>query len=110
MLIKQVHMFSKIADHCILEIVTPFPAMETTRITREVWLFKSAKWDRLNKILNNIDWGSLRNQDPDEGVEKFSEIILEAAKTCIKRKPIGETESSHPWMNDRVVQAVDAKR
>ena len=44
-----------IADHCIVEVVAPLPMLEQRVVSREVWLFKNADWQRLNELLYEID-------------------------------------------------------
>ena len=52
----------------------------------------------------------MQNQDPTAGAKKLTSVILEKAGLCIKRKLLRETKSTHPWLNDRVLQAVEQKR
>ncbi len=36
--------------------------------------------------------------------------IGQAAGSCINKTTLSETKSTHPWLNKRVMQAVEAKR
>ena len=79
-------------------------------VCREVWLFNSADWQRLNDVLHQIDWTFIRNTSPHDGVKRLTNVVLESAKLCIRKKRIKETKSTHPWLNDRVLRAVETKR
>ncbi len=40
----------------------------------------------------------------------MTEAILQAAGSCINKTTLSRTKSTHPWLNERVIQAVEAKR
>ena len=65
---------------------------------------------RLNSVLSEIDWTFLHRVDPERGVAQVTTPVLESAKLCIKRKRLVEIKSTHPWLNDRVMNAVSEKR
>ena len=100
----------KIADHCIVEVVAPLPVPETRMIEREVWHFGSAKLERLDSLLKGINWEFIYRGRPEDSARRMTDIVLEKASTCIKKKKLVERKSSNPWLNDRVMLAVNAKR
>ena len=102
--------YPQVADHCLVEVTAPVPVPMAMTVQREVWHFRSAEWDRLNALLGEADWSFLRELDSSEGAKRMTRTVVEAAKLCIKRKLLVERKSTHPWLNDRVLRAVDAKR
>ena len=100
----------KIADHNLVQICIPFATPTETIVKRDVWQFRSADWDRLRRMLGDIDWSFLRTMAVDLSAQKVSHLILEVATKCINRKAIREHKTTHPWLNERVLQAVDEKR
>ena len=40
----------------------------------------------------------------------MTDAILQAAFSCINKKTLSETKSTHPWLSEGVMQAVEAKR
>ena len=74
------------------------------------WQFRSADWDRLSALLNEVDWTFLQELSPDDGAQRLTRVILQAARVCIKRRQLEEVKSTHPWLNERVMEAVEAKR
>ena len=47
---------------------------------------------------------------PDEGARHLSETLLQHASSCVRKKRIVERKSTHPWLNEAVLQAVADKR
>ena len=100
----------KVADHCLVEIRLPFQVPKTEVIQREVWQFRSANWMKLQCDLDNVDWSFLQTGRAEEGARRLTETILSHAQNCIGQKTIQEHKSTHPWLNEAVVDAVATKR
>ena len=47
---------------------------------------------------------------PEDGASRMTEMASDLAAKCIKKKKLTERKSTHPWLNERVTQAVDARR
>ena len=100
----------KIADHSIVEVCMPLPVPEVLTIEREVWQFRTADWERSVALLQEEDWSDIASRSPDDGAARLSNTLLQHASSCIRRKKITEKKSTHPWLNDAVLQAVSDKR
>ena len=97
----------KVADHNIVEVRAPLPVRT---IECEVWKFATADWDRLEALLHKENWSSIFRICPDEGARHLSKTLLEHARSCIPKKRIVEKKSTHPWLNEVVLQAVANKK
>jgi len=80
-----------------------------SREKRKVWLMGAADWLKLSECLVLQDWSSLERIDPDEGASFLTETILQYARDCIPVKWICEKKSEHPWLNEKVLDLVQAK-
>ena len=70
---------------------------ETELISREVWHFAKADWDKLRDDLSEADWSFLATASPSDGATRMTEIIMDTAAACIPRKTLTErniTENS----------------
>ena len=60
-------------------------------------------------MLAEQDWSFIKTASPHEGALKVTEIITKLSELCIgKRSPI-KKKSTHPWLNDRVLAAVEER-
>ena len=102
----------KIADHAVVESMLNLPFPEQVVVQREVWHFKSADCVRLRADLDlcTTDWSFLQTAEPNEGASELTKKILEATRGSIRKQTKREHKSTHPWLNDKVVEAVQAKR
>jgi hypothetical protein len=92
----------KIADHNVVEVIAPLLVPASTSVQREVWLFRSADWDRLDSLLKEVDWTCLNDSTSEGAATMMTRVVLDLAAICIKKKVITEVKSTHPWLNDRV--------
>ena len=66
---------------------------------RKVWSFRDADWERLQDSL-----------DESDAAQWITDSILRSARSCIPLTTLRSRKSSHPWLNDRSVALIDAKR
>ena len=79
-------------------------------ITRTVWDFQRAHWEKLREHLRNIDWASLLNeQEVDESVERFCRKIQTECEEHIPRKIISNSKTSHRWLDEECYEAIRRK-
>ena len=100
----------KIADHCVVEAAMPLPVPRQELVLREGWKFGTADWDRLNADLEEEDWTSIEAMSTDDAANHLSKRVLELAEKSIQKTIIRDRKSTHPWLNDTVLQAVANKR
>ena len=76
---------------------------------REVWFYGSADWCKLQDKLSCEDWASASDLHPDEGVIFLNKAIQAAMEESICRRTVKEKQSTLPWLNERVLRAVQDK-
>jgi len=100
----------KIADHSVVQVSAPLPMPHQETVTREGWKFNSADWERLNADLEEQNWETINAMTADDAAAYISDTVLCLAAKSIKKTIIKDTKSTHPWLNEAVLQAVDSKR
>ena len=97
-------------DHSLVLVHFDFGVPVTVSITRNVWFFKKADWKRLQNSFAQTQWlDILDSSDSSVSAEKFTAYVLDTAKKFIPYGPLAVKKSEHPWMNDKVKVAVEAK-
>ena len=99
----------KIADHSIVEMVLELAVPQHAPVEREVWDFRKADWERLSDTLQSCEWSDIMGDNVDEAAQAMTNTILSASTACIPKRLLKERKSTHPWLNDRVVELVKAK-
>ena len=99
----------KVADHKGLLLTLPLSVPRVEIQSRLVWQFSAADWDGLRAALASQDWAWLSTVDSNEGAERLTSSILELAGQFIPRRRLQERKSTHPWINERVLQQVRKK-
>ena len=100
----------KVADHKLVEARLQLPVPREETVYRQVWDFAKASWENLETSLKNTSWDFLETASPDEGAKKLTDTLLTLLRRWIPQKLLGEKKSTHPWLNERVTQLVDAKK
>ena len=101
---------SNIADHKGLLVSLPCKVPRTAFVTREVWQFAEADWDGLKEAIGAHDWSDLVSGDVHTGANIFTEQLLSFSKAFIPTRFLRERKSTHPWLNERIIELVAAKR
>ena len=100
----------KIADHELVLCYFDLPVPETEKCDREVWKYGKADWDAVRTELSLVDWDKLELGSTDQAAETLSHEILRAAYKYIPRKNLCKKKSTHPWIDDKVMELVRAKQ
>ena len=69
-----------ISDHCATYVYLPFEYPVHVTFTRNVWMYKNANFELLNKILSEFDWSCLHQGSVNEASSLFTNIFIEFAK------------------------------
>ena len=99
-----------IADHKLVIAEVDFKVPEQAVVTRTVWQYAKADWERMRSILEEIDWGHMYEQTPHEAADHLTKTIASVAEQCIPQRQLRERKSTHPWLTDETEQLVEAKR
>ena len=62
----------KLADHSPVLATLTFELGETTTVTRDVWDFANADWDKLNDLLDDHSWEFLDQTTTDEATQRLT--------------------------------------
>jgi len=100
----------KIADHKGLALVLPLVVPRVKVQHRQVWQFKDACWGGLQDELAQTDWSWISRMDAHDGAKQLTTFILDLAVKYIPKRELHERKCTHPWMNEKVIQQVKAKR
>ena len=100
---------SQIADHKGLALTLPLSVPRLEIQSRMVWQFREADWNGLRVALLLEDWTWLTHTDANTGAERLTAYILDLAGRFIPRRCLHERKSTHPWINDKVLQLVREK-
>ena len=79
------------------------------RVKRTVWHWKRAKWDAIRGDLRRRDWSFLEQDPIDDAAQKWTEIMLDSIDGHVPSVEITHSKPSHPWVNQRVKDAMMAK-
>ena len=101
---------TKVADHKGLGITLTLPVPLVATPVRRVWQYRDADWEGLRDALNSQDWSWLKHVDAHVGAERLTDNILDLSRQFIPERLLHERKTTHPWINDRVLELVRAKR
>ena len=76
---------------------------------RKVGRYGQADWERLHDSLADTCWDYIADQSTTAAAKWITDTILRSASSCIPLSTL-RTKKSHPWLNDRTIALVDAKR
>ena len=99
----------KIAEHsCVfVQLDLKIPRSETREW--EVWQFAKADWDSLRNKLQTTDWSEMEASSADAAAVFMTNAILQASDIFIPKRLLRENKSTHPWVNERVMELVRQK-
>ena len=100
----------KIADHAFIVATISFKVPQRVEVEREFWQFNKADWKGLNTFFNTTDWHTIVGDDVDTATAKITDYIISAARRFIPVSLRTVYKSTHPWVNKRCKDAVEAKR
>ena len=75
-----------IADHKLVVAELPFKVPEQAIISRTVWRYAKADWERLRSELEETDWNCMTAMDPDAASMYLANRIGDAAELCVPQK------------------------
>ena len=105
----KVKILPKIADHSCVLVHFKLPVPESDVTKRQVWSFKDADWEGLKNELSDAYWDKLKIMDVDEAAATWTKLVLAAAEKFIPRRWRRQQKSTHPWVDDTVVELVRQK-
>ena len=98
-----------VSDHKAVVTEVSLSMPKTEEHSRLVWKYREADWELLVDLLENAQWDIMCDMKPDECAEFFTVHVLQLAEQCIPREHKKFVKSTHPWLSERAVSAVQAK-
>ena len=71
--------------------------------------YGKADWDSLRTSLAETDWDNVLSGSADSAAEEFTKAVFLATEACVPRSKMRARKSTHPWVNETVVELVKAK-
>ena len=99
-----------IADHKPVIATLKLPVPSQVVACRNLWRYGQADWERLHDSLADACWDHIADQSTTAAAKWITDTILRSASSCIPLSTLRTKKSSHPWLNDRTIALVDAKR
>ena len=99
----------QIADHNAVLFETKFSIPVSQFSSRLLWDYSKADWAGLQGHFSSLDWSWIDDLEPNDAAVRITNIILDSAHKFIPSNSKGTFKSTHPWINSRCVQLVQAK-
>ena len=74
-------------------------------ITRKVWRYVHADWEKAEELLNCIEWDSLLSTDVNECWSTWKNCFLQVMELCIPHS-IARVRKNAPWINKQILNAI----
>ena len=98
-----------IADHKLVTAELTFKVPEQTTITRMVWEFAKADWDKMRDMLSTHPLENMEAMHAHDAAIVTNTAIKDCAEHCIPQRKLRERKSTHPWLNEAVETLVKQK-
>ena len=98
-----------VAYHKLLTAELTFKVPEQTTITRMVWEFAKADWDKMRDMLSTHPWENMEAMHANDAAICIITAINDFAEHCIPQRKLRERKSTHPWLNEAVETLVKQK-
>ena len=99
----------QITDHHIVYACMKLPAPKAKKVERRVYDFKKAKWEQLSDDIQAAAWDCIDSGSVDEASVDFTEDLRSMINDAIPQRTLVEHKGSHPWIDDRVLDAVQRR-
>ena len=95
------------ADHCGLHLIisTTSPVQRSKPVTRKVWRYALADFNRAAELLDTVDWTSLLPDNVDAFWSAWKTYFLQIMEICIPNAMV-KTKKKIPWMNKDITVAI----
>ena len=71
--------------------------------------YAKADWAELSRDFNNFDWTPMDALDVDSAERFFHRSTFAILRQHVPERKLCERKSTHPWLNERCVEAIRAK-
>ena len=107
--ITRVTVGPRVTDHHLLLARLKLPVPRSNVLHRQVHDYAKADWDKLRDSMQEELWTCIDSGSVDEAVEGFTEAVRSMVDAAVPQKAIVEQKGSHPWIDQNVLEAVQAR-
>ncbi len=99
-----------VSDHKAVRGLVSFGVPQVHTTERELFDYKNAPWVSIKEDLSSKNWDAeLSNLSVDEAAAHVNKVIMEVLRKHVRHKRSKVRISTHPWLNDRCREAIEAK-
>ena len=78
---------------------------------RHIWLYEKGNYIEYRRLLNNIDWDSITDDNHvDNMAEKFTDILINAAEKAVPNKTATIRPNEYPWINGKIRKLIRSRK
>ena len=90
-------------DHCTVGLEMNFKIINDLPYHRQIWLYKDGDYEGFRKALLNYNWDEcFTNLDVDNACLKWTETVLNIARSFIPNKVVLIRPNDSPWFNNEL--------
>ena len=99
----------RVTDHHMITVQMKLSMPKVEEVQRRVHVFGKADWELLSATIDEESWRCVDTGRVDEATEAFTSTLRKLIDASIPQKVIKEQKGSHPWVSQKVVDAVWAR-
>ena len=100
---------AQVADHKAVLAKFDIAMAEATAVKRIVFDYAKANWAEMSRAFGNFDWTPMDALDVDSAERFFHRLTFAILRHHVRERELCERKSTHPWLNERCVEAIRAK-
>jgi hypothetical protein len=99
---------NSVSDHRGTFVYLKSKIEKNSAYKRNVWLYKSGDFDKLNRLIESTDWDSkiLDAVDIDQATENFTSTFVSHVRECVPKKSIIIRPQDKPWFDSGLRKAI----
>ena len=90
------------SDHCLVSVILNLNSNKSNNYNRLMWDFKNADFAKFRNILLNTNWNEILLNNAEQNCIRWTEKILETAKSCVPNKNVLIRSSDKAWFNSQL--------
>ena len=96
--------------HCPVFAVFSFDKCKQPCFRRRIWKYDEADYVRLNQLIIDFDWSTIKSEDINTYAENFTDTLMEFCSLAIPNKMATIRPSAPPWLNSHVRRAIRKRK
>ena len=96
--------------HCPVFAVFSFDKCKQPCFRRRIWKYDEADYVRLNQLIIDFDWSTIKSEDINTYAENFTDTLIEFCSLAIPNKMATIRPSAPPWLNSHVRRAIRKRK